>query len=103
MSNDIKIEISDEELKTLHAQIGELKIDEGFKNKLTDLLKMVLWLKSVLSMKDASIARLKKIFGIKSEKSPPKIPNEKNQGARDGKKDRAIILRTIFPMQNTGM
>jgi len=89
MSKEIKIEISDEELKSLHVKIGELKIDEGFKNKLTDLLKMVLWLKSVLSMKDASIA--------KSEKSPPKPPSDKKPGKKGRREGQGNNTAGDFP------
>jgi len=83
---NIKIELSEEEITRRLDQIEQLACDDDLREFLISILQAVVRLDEIIGMKETTIARLRKIFGKKSEKLIGKIkkPNKKHPGRNDG-------------------
>ena len=76
---NIRIEISEEEILRRIDQIENLEIEDDLRNFLIQALKALVSLDHIMGMKDTTIRRLRKIFGKKIEKKEKPSQNNKNQ------------------------
>ncbi len=63
-----KIQLSAEEIKELYERLAASNLSEEDKKAVSGLVDFTLWLSKQLQMAKISISRLKKIFGISTEK-----------------------------------
>ncbi len=101
----IKIELTEEEINKRIDQIESLNCDQELRDFLIMTLRAIISLDQIIGMKNTTIARLRKIFGKKSEKSPPKTDTEKqgknvskgrNPGQGNNGKDDYPLATRIF-------
>jgi len=83
---NIKIELTEQEINKRIDQIEKLDCDDDLRNFLIDALRALIRLDEIIGMKNTTIARLRKIFGKKSEKMPKKDNGEpqKPKGRQSG-------------------
>jgi len=82
----IKIELSEEEINQRINQINKLDCDDDLRSFLVDALRAIIRLDEIVGMKNTTIARLRKIFGKKTEKKFSKKSNSSNSGKSNGGK-----------------
>jgi DNA-directed RNA polymerase subunit RPC12/RpoP len=75
----IKIELNDEEIARRLDQIEKLPCDDELRNFLISILEAVIRLDEIIGMKKTTIARLRKIFGKKSERT---VAKKKKDGSK---------------------
>ena len=66
-NKEIKLEITEEKINQLIDEIENSNLSEESRDVLITTLKAVVRLDQLVGMKDATIAKLRKIFGKKSE------------------------------------
>ena len=82
---NIKIEMSENEINKRIDQIENLDCDDDLRNFLIDALRALVRLDQIVGMKNTTIARLRKIFGKKSEKKPRTNDNNGSSGTTGGR------------------
>ena len=68
------VSLSQEEINKLELSIKDSNLDEASKDLIIKSLKGMIWLSKMLEAKKLSIRKLARLFGSKSEKTPPKNP-----------------------------
>ncbi len=82
----IHLEISEAEINRIIDEIESSNLADKTREKLIALLETIVRLDEIIGMKETTIARLRKIFGKKSEKLPVPIGESepKNSGSKPG-------------------
>lgn len=69
-SSDIKVDLNEDKIEQLIAEIEDSNLPEASRETLISVLKAMVRLDQLVGMKDATIAKLRKIFGKESERNP---------------------------------
>ena len=106
-NKEIKLEITEEKINQLIDEIENSNLSEESRDVLITTLKAVVRLDQLVGMKDATIAKLRKIFGKKSEALFKKDPKDKKEAVgttggsgRNGHKEFNQAKEIIHPFVN---
>lgn len=109
-NRNIKIEITEEELNKRLDQIELLNCEDDLRQFLKDALWAIVELDKIIGMKNTTIARLRKIFGKKTEKTPRSNSGKggsgttggRNEGqGNNGKDDYSAALKIIHELDES--
>ena len=95
---DIKFAITEEEVLKRINQIEALDCDEELRSFLVDALRAIVRLDEIVGMKNTTIARLRKIFGKKTEKRKKKQDNSSPPASGGRTQVKAITVNVITQM-----
>jgi transposase len=73
------VSLSQDEINKLELSIKVSNLDEASKDLIIKSLKGMIWLSKMLEAKKLSMRKLARLFGSKSEKTPPKNPPDKKK------------------------
>lgn len=87
-AGDIKVDLNEEKIEKLIDAIENSNLNEEHREQLICVLKAMIRLDQLVGMKDATIAKLRKIFGKESERNPnhtkPAIDKKEAKGTTGG-------------------